>query len=286
MSKFSRLIDLASKSLGKASSSSSPQGSGQRPSDWRSMVRDLADSVTGDSRAGGTAGPASAPAPSDTPNAGGRPRHGLVPPAAGGGDIDRRAVARYQYLLQTAEPHQVEQIHREAFARLTPAERAQLESAMQAELRPEERPRSSDPADLARAAARGEARRPGALTTLLSRAGRGGRAAAVGAGVVGAGGLLAAVAGGAVMTAAGGQLLEHAAAAGVDFEALASGVDLEGIASGLGVGELDLSGATEGIESAAAGAGEHLSALGEQAGGWGERISDLPIPGLGDFFKS
>jgi hypothetical protein len=285
MSKFSRLIDLASKSLGKASSSA-PQGAGQRSGDWRSMVRDLAETVTGDSRAGGPAGPASAPAPRDTANAGGRPRHGLVPPAAGGDDIDRRAVARYQYLLQTAEPHQVEQIHREAFARLTPAERAQLESAMQAELRPEERPRSSDPADLAHAAARGEARRPGALTTLLSRAGRGGRGAAVGAGVVGAGGLLAAVAGGAVMTAVGGQLLEHAAAAGVDFEALASGVDLEGIASGLGVGELDLSGATEGIESAAAGAGEHLSALGEQAGGWGERISDLPIPGLGDFFKS
>ena len=65
MVSFSRLFDLASKAVDKASSSSS--GSASRPAagggrDWRDMVRSAADAVTGDRRADASPVPASAPA--------------------------------------------------------------------------------------------------------------------------------------------------------------------------------------------------------------------------------
>ncbi len=39
---------------------------------------------------------------------------------------DERAVARYRYLLRTAPPEQLEAMHAEAFAALTPEQRQQL----------------------------------------------------------------------------------------------------------------------------------------------------------------
>lgn len=255
MSTFSRLIGMASKALDKNSSGPRQDGAGN---DWRGMVRGAADALTGDSRRSPDAAGA-APAPGSRSAA-----PGLTPPPAGGAapasPADRAAIARYDYLLQTADPHQVEQIHLDAFARLTPEQRAQVEQRMSTELPPAERPRSASAPDLARAAARTEAATPGRIRGLLSRVGRGGAIAGVGGAAVG---VLGAVAGGAMLSSVAGPLLEQAAGFGVDFDALAEGVDLGGVA-------------------------DQVSGLGEQVGGWGDQLSNVEIPGLGglgDFFS-
>lgn len=206
-----------------------------------------------------------------------------TPPPAGasrgsmrGTDADCVAIARYDYLLRTADPHRVEQIHREAFERLTPGQRAQVRERMDAELAPGERPTSSSPGDLARAAGRTEAARPGRMRGLLSRVRGMGPAGVLGGAAVGA---LGVVAVGAVGSAVAAPLLEQAAGLGVDFDALAQGVDLEAIASGLGAEEL--TGAAEGL---AGSAGEAVSGLGDAASEWGQKLGDLGIPGIGDLF--
>lgn len=279
MVSFSRLFDLASKAVDKASSSSQRPSTGGAGKDWRDMVRSAADTVTGDRR------PASPPAASSTVP-GAAPRGRYAPPAASGtasvlSADDRAAIARYDYLLRTADPDRVEQMHREAFARLTPAQRAHVRERMDADLAPHERPRSDSADDLARTAARAEAARPGRMSSLLARAGRGGL---IGAGVVGAGGLLAAVAGGAVVSAVAVPLLAQAGEMGVDFAGLAEGVDLEGLASGV-----DLTSLAEGVDLGAAGewvggAQDAASSAGDQISGFGEGLSNIDIPGWSDFF--
>lgn len=288
MVSFPRLFDLASKAVDKASSSSSPRppaaGGGK---DWRDMVRSAADAVTGDRRTDSATTPAAPPAAphasrSQTPRSAGR----YAPPAASGTPSslsadDRAAIARYDYLLRTADPDRVEQMHREAFERLSPAQRAHVRERMDADLAPHERPRSDTPDDLARTAARAEAARPGRMSTLLARASRGGL---IGAGVVGAGGLLAAVAGGAVVSAVAGPLLAQAGQMGVDFAGLAEGVDLEALASGVDVASL-----AEGVDLGAAGewaggAQDAVTNAGDSISGFGENLSNFDIPGFGDFF--
>lgn len=202
-------------------------------------------------------------------------------PGAAGSDADRAAIARYDYLLQTADPRRVEQMHRDAFARLTPAQRTQVRERMTAEFGPGERPRSSSPDDLARAAGRAEATRPGRVRGLLTRVRGFGAAGAVGGAAVGAAGVgaLGIVAAGAVSSAIAAPLLEQAAGLGVDFGSLAQGVDLEAIASGFGADQL--TGAAEGLLGSA---GDAVSGLGGAVGDWGQRLGDLGIPGIGDLF--
>ncbi|WP_217180298.1 hypothetical protein [Streptomyces sp. AC495_CC817] len=205
-----------------------------------------------------------------------------APPPAGatarGTDADRAAIARYDYLMQTADPQRVEQLHREAFARLSPAQRAQVQDRMSAELGPGERPGSSSADDLARAAGRAEASRPGRMRGILARVPRAGAAGMVGGAAVG---VLGVVAAGAVTSAVAAPLLEQAAGMGVDFDALAQGVDLEGLAGGLGAD--GLAGAAEGLVGSA---GESVSGLSETVSGWGEQLGDLGIPGIGDLFRN
>ncbi|WP_122938987.1 hypothetical protein [Brachybacterium sp. EE-P12] len=225
--------------------------------------------------------------------------------AAGAAELtaeDRRAIARYDYLVRTAEPDQLESVHREAFERLTPAQREQLGTTMRSELPEGERPRSEDPQDLARSATRLGVLDPRRLTRLLGRvggsAGSGrsggiGKAAlgtgAVGLGAAGAGaaGLLAAVASGAVLSSLGGSLLEAAIGDGIDVDALAPDLseqlagfteDFEGVEGLEGMGEFA---GVEGLDGAADGLGGGVSDLGEQLTGFGDQISDL---GLGDLF--
>ena len=81
---------------------------------------------------------------------------------------DERAVARYRYLLRTAPPEQLEAMHAEAFAALTPEQRQQLLREL-ATASPDDAGTSSEPADLARAATRAEMRRPGTLESTFSR---------------------------------------------------------------------------------------------------------------------
>ncbi|MFP7762031.1 hypothetical protein [Marisediminicola sp. LYQ85] len=269
MSKISKLARLAQKALDKSGSGSKTSGSGQN--DWRAVVRSAADALTGDGRAEPQGRPNSAPV---------RPER--AQPAANLTDADRAAIARYDYLLETADPRQIEQVHREAFEGLTPAQRQEIQERMNAELPPHERPTSAETGDLARAAARTEAGRPGSLRGLLARVGGGGtrsgsggggagRGMMVGGAVAGAGlaagGVLGAVAGGAILSSVAGPLLDQAASLGVDFDALASGIDVEGL--------------TGGVDDLASGAGGAVSGLGDQVGEFG---SGFELPGLDDFF--
>ncbi|WP_065570001.1 cation-transporting ATPase [Microbacterium oleivorans] len=275
MSKLSRLIGMATKALDAKPGGTGPSGSpsSSRTGDWRGIVRSAADALTGDGRAPAPATPA-AGAPAATP---GSSSASLTPPPASRGqasahsatDADRRAIARYDYLMQTADPAQIEQIHQEAFARLTPDQRAQVQARMVAELPTHEQPRSAAPADLARAAARGEASRPGLMTGLLSRASRGGGASRVAGGAaLGAGvGILGAVAGGAIVTSVAGPLLAQAAGMGVDFDALAQGLDVDALAEG-----------------AVSGVSEQIAGVGDQVAGFGENLGGFDLPGLGDLF--
>ncbi|MFB7884825.1 cation-transporting ATPase [Microbacterium sp. NPDC056057] len=287
MSSLNRLFGLATKALDSSGSSNAKPGGG---TDWRSVVREVAGAVTGDRRPAASS-PANASSPPPAASAPAAPI-GLTPPpaspapAAGAPhspatQADRAAIARYEYLLQTSDPHQVEAIHREAFARLTPEQRAQVQAGMRAELHPAEQPRSAEAPDLARAAARTEAVRPGAMAGLLARVGRGGRGASAaggmarGAALVGAGGVLGAVAGAAVVSAVAVPLLAEAATLGVDFDAIAGGVDLDAIAGGV-----DLGGAGDLV----AGASDQLAGAGEAVTGIGEQISNFELPGLRDLF--
>jgi len=77
---------------------------------------------------------------------------------------DEIAVERYQYLLRTAPPETIEQVHAEAFAKLTEGQRDILFRQLTENLEPSERPADAAPASLAQAATRAELREPGTLT--------------------------------------------------------------------------------------------------------------------------
>src|SRR6267143_6520108 len=77
---------------------------------------------------------------------------------------DEQALQRYRYLVRTAPPEAIEEAHREAFARLTPEQRAQLLRELNAAAPANERisdPSRDDPQTLARMATRAELRQPG-----------------------------------------------------------------------------------------------------------------------------
>ena len=81
---------------------------------------------------------------------------------------DARAVERYRYLLRTAPPETIEQVHAEAFAKLTDEQRAVIYEELSKGAGTGERPLSSEPATLARAATRAEMRQPGTLERSFS----------------------------------------------------------------------------------------------------------------------
>jgi hypothetical protein len=80
---------------------------------------------------------------------------------------DEQAIERYRYMLMTAPPETIEQAHAEAFAQLTPAQRAQVLRELSATLPGHERDAitsgQDDPRTLARLATRAELRQPGTL---------------------------------------------------------------------------------------------------------------------------
>ena len=73
---------------------------------------------------------------------------------------DEIAVERYRYLLRTAPPETLEQVHAEAFAKLTDDQRALVYQELS---QSGEQPRGQDAASLAQAATRSELRQPGTL---------------------------------------------------------------------------------------------------------------------------
>lgn len=98
-----------------------------------------------------------------------------APPGKSGAEIsaddaeNQRAIARYQYLLRTASPEDLERVHTEAFAKLSPEQRHQVLTSMSASLPAGEKVASAEPADLARAATRAEMQQPGYMNSTFGQ---------------------------------------------------------------------------------------------------------------------
>jgi hypothetical protein len=92
-------------------------------------------------------------------------------------DADEQALQRYRYMLRTAPPETIEQAHEEAFAKLTPSQRAQALRELVTETPEGERAALAasrdDPKTLARLATRSEIRQPGAMERMFGGTGRG-----------------------------------------------------------------------------------------------------------------
>src|SRR5918999_1294683 len=76
---------------------------------------------------------------------------------------DQQAIERYRYMLRTAPPDDIERAHAEAFAQLTPEQRATVLRELAQQVPPSEVPASDDPSSLARMATRAEMRQPGTM---------------------------------------------------------------------------------------------------------------------------
>jgi hypothetical protein len=92
-------------------------------------------------------------------------------------DADEQALQRYRYMLRTAPPETIEQAHEEAFAKLTPAQRAQALHELAAATPEGERAalagNRDDPKSLARMATRAEMRQPGTMERTFGGVSRG-----------------------------------------------------------------------------------------------------------------
>ena len=102
----------------------------------------------------------------DEPPASGNPERRRVGAQRAPTD-DELAIRRYQYLMDTAPPEDIEAVHREAFAKLTPKQREMLARQLADEAPPGEAPASAQPNDLAVAATRSEMRQPGSMARAM-----------------------------------------------------------------------------------------------------------------------
>src|SRR6478735_9880125 len=119
--------------------------------------------------------------------------YSVPPPRGGASSEDERAIARYTYLLRTAPPEDIERVHTEAFGKVSPEQRQMVLQRLNEDLPEGERPRSDQPADLARSATRAEMSRPGYLQGAFG-GGRGGMGG-MGMGGMIAGSMLGSIAG-------------------------------------------------------------------------------------------
>ncbi len=110
----------------------------------------------------------------------GAPQWGAGTPSAApagapgsGSTEDERAVERYRYLLRTAPPERIEEVHAEAFATLTPEQRRMVYDEFTRSAPAGEAPRGDDPRSLAQAATRSEIRQPGFMERSLGGMGGG-----------------------------------------------------------------------------------------------------------------
>ncbi|MEP6469479.1 MAG: hypothetical protein ABJC24_06870 [Chloroflexota bacterium] len=83
---------------------------------------------------------------------------------------DKQALERYQYMLKTAPPDDIERAHEEAFAQLTPEQRAAVLRQLAEHVPPSE-VGGDDPKSLARTATRAEMRQPGTMERAFGGAG-------------------------------------------------------------------------------------------------------------------
>lgn len=105
---------------------------------------------------------------------GGTPAGAPGTASASGSADDERAVERYRYLLRTAPPERIEEVHAEAFATLTPEQRRMVYDEFTRSAPAGEAPRGDDPRSLAQAATRSEIRQPGYVERSLGNMGGGG----------------------------------------------------------------------------------------------------------------
>ncbi|MCT2086972.1 hypothetical protein M3D75_12670 [Microbacterium enclense] len=152
------------------------------------------------------------------------------PPGAAGAaptpsSDDAQALDRYRYLLRTAPPETVEQVHAEAFARLTPSQRQQVLQELSSGLPFAERPRSDDPASLARAATRAEYTRPGFMERTFGGRSFGGGGGAPGFGSLLGASMLGTIGGYVIGSALVGSLFDPGYAAGFEDGVAADGGD-------------------------------------------------------------
>ena len=82
---------------------------------------------------------------------------------------DQQAIERYRYMLRTAPPDDIERAHAEAFATLTPEQRAIVLRELTAQVPASEVATSDDPRALARMATRAEMRQPGTIERTFGR---------------------------------------------------------------------------------------------------------------------
>jgi hypothetical protein len=88
-------------------------------------------------------------------------------------DPDEEAtVERYRRIIRTAPPATIEQVHAEAFSRLSDPQRALIYEELSKGAGTGERPLSSEPATLARAAIRAEMRVPGSMERVVTDGGQ------------------------------------------------------------------------------------------------------------------
>ncbi|WP_166865576.1 MULTISPECIES: hypothetical protein [unclassified Salinibacterium] len=132
---------------------------------------------------------------------------------------DERALERYRYLLNTAPPETIEQVHSEAFARLTDNQRALIYEELSKGAVTGERPLSSEPETLARAATRAEVRNPGSVERILSNANNQAQQPGPTLGTMFAGSMLGTVAGYVVGSALMSAFLPWGDSAGAEPEA-------------------------------------------------------------------
>jgi hypothetical protein len=134
---------------------------------------------------------------------------------------DEIAVERYRYLLRTAPPETIEEVHAEAFSKLTDQQRDILFTQLTENALEGERPADARPDTLARSATRAELRQPGTLDRAFAGSGAGGQGLGFG-GVLGAS-LLGTVAGYVVGSALVSTFLPDAGAADASADAGADG---------------------------------------------------------------
>jgi hypothetical protein len=125
----------------------------------------------------------------------GRPEPEQRRPAAPRQTDDEIAVERYRYLLRTAPPETIEQVHSEAFSKLTDEQRDILFTQLTENAMEGERPANAEPDTLARSATRAELRQPGTLDRAFGGGGAGGGGQGLGFGGVLGASLLGTVAG-------------------------------------------------------------------------------------------
>ena len=141
---------------------------------------------------------------------------------------DEIAVERYRYLLRTAPPETIEQVHAEAFSKLTQEQRVLVFTQLSDGAPSGEAPRDSAPSSLASAATRQELRNPGTMERSLGGGG------GIGFGSMMASSLLGTVAGYVIGSALVGAFLPDGNSGAGDSADSAASADSAGSAGDTG----------------------------------------------------